>query len=91
MPETVLNSRMKGMQAADAGHRIVRELPAFRECLASLNALPEAREILDLGLMQRCLDDLVVKVDPETTGRASGILLRGIGVGLFLQGLAGSR
>ena len=91
MPETVLKNRMKGMQAADAGHRIVRELPVFRECLASLDALPEAREMLDLRLMQRCLDDLVVKVDPETTGRASGILLRGIGVGLFLQGLAGSR
>ena len=91
MPEAVLNGRMKGLQAADAGHRMVREQASFRECLASLDAVPAAREMLDLPLMRSCLDDLVAKVDPETTGRAGSILLRGIGIGLFLRGLAGSR
>jgi asparagine synthase (glutamine-hydrolysing) len=90
LPEAVLNSRLKGLQAADAGHRIIRELATFRECLDSLDSLPEAREVLDMRLMHRCLDDLVAKVDPETTERAGTILLRGIGVGLFLRGLAGT-
>jgi asparagine synthase (glutamine-hydrolysing) len=91
MPEPVLTNQRKGYQAADAGHRILRELPAFQQCLSALDALPEAREILDMPGLHRCLEDLIVKVDPETTARASWILLRGLGVGLFLLRLADSR
>jgi asparagine synthase (glutamine-hydrolysing) len=87
MPESVLYGERKGLQAADAGHRILRELDKFQECLRSLDALPEAREILDLPLMHRCLEDLVAKVDPHTTRQAGIILLRGLGVGLFLRHL----
>jgi asparagine synthase (glutamine-hydrolysing) len=90
LPEPVLQGRRKGLQAADVGHRILLELPAFRECLDSLNSVPEAREMLDLQLMRRCLDELVAKVDPGTTARAGMILLRGLGVGLFLRRLAES-
>jgi asparagine synthase (glutamine-hydrolysing) len=88
LPEPVLNVQRKGLQAADVGHRILRELPAFQQCLHFLDALPEVRDILDLPLMHRCLDDLAVKVDPETTARATMILLRGLGVGLFLRRLS---
>jgi asparagine synthase (glutamine-hydrolysing) len=91
LPDPVLNGRHKGLQAADVGHRILRELPAFRECLSSLNSLPEAQAFLDMPLLHRCLDDLVAKVDPGTTQRAGVILLRGLGVGLFLRRLADSR
>ncbi|MGC9293462.1 MAG: asparagine synthase-related protein [Acidobacteriaceae bacterium] len=91
MPAAVLSGQWKGLQAADAGHRILRELPAFRECLDSLAPLPEAQEILDMPLLHRCLEDLVAKVDPSTTARAGTILLRGLGVGLFLRRLASSR
>jgi asparagine synthase (glutamine-hydrolysing) len=91
LPDAVLNGRQKGLQAADVGHRILRELPAFRESLSSLDSLPEAREMLDMAVLHRCLDDLVAKVDPETTARAGAILLRGLGVGLFLRRLADSR
>jgi asparagine synthase (glutamine-hydrolysing) len=91
LPEPVLNGRQKGLQAADVGHRILRELPAFRESLNSLDSLPEARDMLDMRLLHQCLDDLVAKVDPETTARAGAILLRGLGVGLFLRRLADSR
>ena len=91
VPAPVLNRDRKGLQAADAGHRILRELPAFRQCLDSLDSLPEAREMLDLPLMRRCLEDLVAKVDPDTTLRAGTIFLRGLGVGIFLRGLAESR
>jgi asparagine synthase (glutamine-hydrolysing) len=91
LPAQVLNGQLKGLQAADVGHRILRELPAFRECLNSLDSLPEAQDILDMPLLHRCLEDLVVKVDYGTTARADQILLRGLGVGLFLRHLADSR
>ena len=91
LPDPVLKRQLSGLQGADVGHRILLERSAFRECLNSLDSLPEAREILDLSLLHRCLDDLVVKVDPSTTARAGQILLRGLGVGLFLRRLADSR
>jgi asparagine synthase (glutamine-hydrolysing) len=90
LPEPVLQGRRKGLQAADLGYRVLLELPAFRECLDCLDSMPEAREILDLRRMHRCLEDLVAKVDPDTTARAVMILLRGLGVGLFLRRLADS-
>jgi asparagine synthase (glutamine-hydrolysing) len=88
LPDAVVAGRRKGLQSADLGHRTLAELPQFRECLHSLDSLLEAREVLDLPLMHRCLDELVVKVNPETTYRAASILVRGIGVGLFLRQLA---
>jgi len=90
LPAPVLSGERKGLQAADVGYRILRELPAFRDCLDSLDALPEAVELLDMPLLHRCLEDLAVKVDPDTTARASTILLRGLGAGLFLRRLADS-
>jgi asparagine synthase (glutamine-hydrolysing) len=90
MPEPVLNVERKGLQSADVGHRILRELPAFRQCLISLDSLPEAQDILDMPLMHRCLEELVAKVDPVTTTNATSILLRGLGVGLFLCRLSDS-
>jgi asparagine synthase (glutamine-hydrolysing) len=91
LPDQVLNGQRKGLQAADLGHRILGELPALRECLKSLDSLPEAQDILDMPLLHRCLDELVAKVDSDTTMRAGVILLRGLGVGLFLRRLAASR
>lgn len=87
MPTPVLNVHRKGLQAADLGYRILREMPAFRECLSSLDSVPEAREMLDMSSLYRCLEDLTVKVDPVTTANASMILLRGLGVGIFLRRL----
>jgi asparagine synthase (glutamine-hydrolysing) len=85
LPEPVLEGRRKGLQSADLGHRILKELPAMQECLASLDAHPVAREFLDLPRLRDCLRDLMVKVDPKTTSNAGAILLRGLGVGLFLR------
>jgi hypothetical protein len=90
LPVQVLNGKRKGLQAADLGHRILRELPAFRKCLNSLDSLPDAQDILDMPLLHCCLDELVAKVDHGTTARAGQILLRGLGVGLFLRRLADS-
>jgi asparagine synthase (glutamine-hydrolysing) len=88
LPESVLEGRRKGLQSADLGHRILKELPAMQKCLASLDAHPVAREFLDLPHLRDCLRDLMVKVDPKTTSNAGAILLRGLGVGLFLRRFA---
>lgn len=90
LPDPVLNCRIKGLQAADAGHRIVRELPQFHERLDSIESCPEAREMLDIPRMRRCLDNLTRKVDPATTANANMLLVRGLTVGLFLRRLADS-
>ena len=84
LPEEVLNGSRKGLQSADLGHRILRELPAMRRCLDVLDANSAASELLDMPLVRKCLDDLVTSVDPDTTRAAGSILLRGLGVGLFL-------
>jgi asparagine synthase (glutamine-hydrolysing) len=90
LPEPVLQGRRTGLQAADLGHRVLLELSALRECLDCLDSMPEAREILDMQAMRRSLEDLVANVDPATTAQAGMILLRGLGVGLFLRRLADS-
>lgn len=84
LPEEVLSARRKGLQSADLGHRILNELPVIRRCLYTLEANPATREFLDMPLLNKCLEDLVTKVDPDTTRAAGSVLLRGIGVGLFL-------
>jgi asparagine synthase (glutamine-hydrolysing) len=88
LPEPVLEGRRKGLQSADLGHRILAELPAIRERLASLEAHAAAGEFLDLPRLRDCLQNLEVKVDPGTTSKAGTILLRGLGVGLFLRRFA---
>ncbi len=84
LPDEVLNASRKGLQSADLGHRVLNELPAMRQCLDVLGANSAASEFLDIPLLRKCLDDLVTCVDPETTRAAGSILLRGLGVGLFL-------
>jgi asparagine synthase (glutamine-hydrolysing) len=88
LPEAVLEGRRRGLQAADLGHRILKELPAVEQCLDSLSSLPAANEFLDLPLLKRCVQDLAANVDPQTTAQAVTILTRGLGVGLFLLRLA---
>ena len=88
MPAEVVFAEQRGLQSADLGHRIARERQAFQDCLDALEQLPEARQMLDLPLQRRCLAEVIAEVNPETTERANSILLRGIGVGLFLARFA---
>jgi asparagine synthase (glutamine-hydrolysing) len=88
LPGPVLEGRRKGLQAADLGYRIRMELPLIRHVLDSLDELPLAGEFLDLPLLRRCLEGIVTSVDPATTADAVSILLRGLGVGLFLRRVA---
>jgi asparagine synthase (glutamine-hydrolysing) len=87
LPDRVLAGRQRGLQSADIGHRLRQELPAIRTCLDALEALPVARNFLDLPLLRCCVDELAARVDPHSSGRACTILLRGIGVGQFLRRL----
>ncbi len=85
LPACVLHARRKGLQSADLGHRILRELPSIRHYLDVLDSHPLAGEVLDLPLLRRCLRDLTIRIDPITTRNARLILLRGLGVGMFLR------
>ena len=91
MPGAVVNPQRIGLQSADLGHRILREKAEFEECLRSFDAVPAAKSMLDLPLLHRCLDDLSVRVNKETTANALCILIRGVGVGLFLRRIADNR
>jgi asparagine synthase (glutamine-hydrolysing) len=86
LPDDVLTGRRKGLQSADLGHRILKQLPAVQQCLDAIDANPAAREYLDVPRLRKCLQDLMIKVDPQTSGDAGTILARGVGVGLFLCG-----
>jgi asparagine synthase (glutamine-hydrolysing) len=84
LPEPVLEGRRKGLQSADLGYRILRQLPAMQQYLDSIEANWAAGDFLDVPLLRKCLQDLVVTVDPQSTALARRILLRGLGVGMFL-------
>lgn len=85
MPDAVVNPQRMGLQSADLGHRILREKAEFEECLRSFEAMPAVREFLNMPLLHRCLNELTVRVDKQSTQNAQIILVRGIGVGLFLR------
>jgi asparagine synthase (glutamine-hydrolysing) len=85
LPEDVLAGKRKGLQSADIGHRILRELPDFQQCIADFASIPAASKILNLSAMDQCLRDLTSSVNPESTSNSAHILLKGIAVGLFLQ------
>jgi asparagine synthase (glutamine-hydrolysing) len=85
LPDKVLEGRRKGLQSSDLGHRILRELSSFRDCLDTFDARALAGEVLDLSLLRNCLTDLEMRIDPVTTGNARRILARGVGVGMFLR------
>lgn len=87
IPYDVLTGQSRGMQAADIGPRVLRELPAFSACLESFANVPLIRQTLDLPSMCHCLHMLNNKVDVKTASRARTILLRGVAAGLFLRSL----
>ena len=55
LPAAVLEGRLKGLQAADLGHRILRELPQFRQVLDSFEAHPPVQEREPVETAQQAL------------------------------------
>lgn len=84
LPDAVLHSRQKGLQAADIGHRTLLEREAILCALERIERHPLARAWLDVPKMRAVLDALCQEVTPATTEQTVSILLRGLGVGLFL-------
>jgi asparagine synthase (glutamine-hydrolysing) len=85
LPPEVLHSCNKGLQAADLGYRILAEREPVLDALDRLGRHPLAGAWLDLPKMRGVLDELSKGVTPGNTERAGTILLRGLGVGLFLM------
>lgn len=85
MPQEVLYSRQKGLQAADIGYRVAEQHEDIRAALDRLELSSLARECLDLPRMRGVLTVLQSQIDTATTGQCLAILLRGLSVGLFLE------
>lgn len=88
LPEAILRGTRRGLQSADAGYRIRHEFSDIKARLTELAHHPPARDFLNLELMERYLLEVENRVDPGTHLKASSVLMRGIGVGMFLQRFA---
>ena len=89
LPEAVLGSLQRGVQAGDVTARLVQDVPALQEILVDLRKCPEAAEFLDLPRMMR----LVAKVG-VASGRSRltpNALLKGFMAGVFLMRFTGQR
>jgi asparagine synthase (glutamine-hydrolysing) len=84
LPDAVLRSRQKGLQAADIGYRVLADRGAVTAALDRIDDHPVARAWLDVPRMRSVLDALDRGVTPESTQSTGAILLRGMSVGLFL-------
>lgn len=84
LPDDVRLQTRRGLQAADLIARVRATVPLVQDQLAALERHPLALEYLDLPRMRQVLDR-VQRADDERTRRAAAtVLLRGIGVGVFL-------
>lgn len=85
LPDDVLGAPRKGLQAADIGHRVLAERERIMDALGRLEAHPLASAWLDVPKMRAVLAGLERGINPESTAQTGSILLRGLGVGLFLH------
>lgn len=85
LPPDVLQCDRKGLQSADIGLRVQQDAAAVRAILRQLGASVWARRWLDLSRMEQLLADGVVASSPTPalSRRMRGVLLRGLGVGLW--------
>lgn len=84
LPPFLLDSRQRGRQAADIGYRVLADREAILEALDRVERHALASAWLDIPKMRAVLSALETGVTPHTSLQASAILLRGLGVGLFL-------
>lgn len=85
MPREVLYNSRKGLQAADIGYRAVEQHEAINAMIDRMERSSLARECLDLPRMRGVVTALQGKIDVAATAQCGSILLRGLGVGLFLE------
>ena len=76
---------MRGRQAADIGYRLLDNWDEVRTAVEGLEQSDMARRYLDIPRMRDILASLKKGIDRSNTGECGTILLRGLGVGLFLR------
>lgn len=86
MPCEVINNQKRGLQAADLVHRVRSNRAEINGILDRLEGCEPARRTLDLSRMRKVLSSLEQGEDAGLASDCSCILLRGLGVGLFLSG-----
>ncbi|QVL50033.1 MAG: hypothetical protein KFB96_06060 [Thiocapsa sp.] len=84
LPASVLTARVRGRQAADIGYRVLADREAIGDALDRVERHALANAWLDVPKMRAVLVALEHGVTPHTSLQAGSILLRGLGVGLFL-------
>ena len=84
LPNKVRLNTRRGLQSADIGHRIVASHGQISDALQQLEHSDLAREVLDVVRMKTVLAAILRRIDKRSTQDAQTILLRGLGVGLFL-------
>jgi asparagine synthase (glutamine-hydrolysing) len=85
LPAEVQWNTVRGRQAADVALRLLDHRDEMEATLRVLESTPAAAEYLDLAALRAAWQALQVKVTPQTTKQAMGLLLRGVMAGLFLQ------
>jgi asparagine synthase (glutamine-hydrolysing) len=84
LPDKVRLNRRRGLQAADICLRLRRNATEIEAALHRLERHSLAPEVLDLPKMRRVLQSIHPGTTQENTEEAHTILLRGLGVGMFL-------
>jgi asparagine synthase (glutamine-hydrolysing) len=84
LPDSVRLNRRIGYQAADIAYRVVAHGDEIRAALARCRSHPLCSQMLDLARMETMLAAWEQSATPSNTLAGSGILLRGLCVGLFL-------
>jgi len=85
LPDPVRLNRCRGMQAADIEERIRHEAPEMHYIMSRLAASPFIGQVLDIKRLENTLRSIETRSNKDTTQKASMILLRSLGVGLFLD------
>jgi asparagine synthase (glutamine-hydrolysing) len=85
LPELVLSPPLRGLQGADLGYRILREKDVLLSLQNTLATHPMTKSFLDTTRMCQVWNALEDKIDMDSTRSARVLLMRGLGVGVFLQ------
>lgn len=91
LPPEVLWNERRGLQAADISPRLLeaRSQEQVQEVLAHFQRSPLIQRVLDVPRLQSIFERAQGHLDQEVNQQVSMILLRGMGVGLFLLGFEG--
>ena len=84
LPDEVLWNRRRGVQASDVGQRVVDHRSDIEAALAKVERSELACHYLDLPKMRRVFEAVQHGIEPKNRYQCVAVLLRGLGVGLFL-------